>query len=193
MDVPDSRPDSGRLESTERVRGGLFITRRGPALPLRLLAPRYTNEQAKGSDTTMSDSALRDRGHASSSSPRFSDDSDPAVDADEVLAIFNDEHACAILRTIGDQALPAKAITEQVDSSRATVYRRLNRLEEAGVVSTTMAYHSEGHHREHYYTALDEVQLSFAGGDVSVEAVTADSANEHNDASSPFEITGNVS
>lgn len=155
-----------------------------------MLAPRYTVGRAYGSDTTMSDSALRHRGHASSGSPRFSDDSDPAVDADEVLAIFDDEHACAILRTIADGPLPAKAITEQVESSRATVYRRLNRLEEAGVVSTTMAYHSAGHHREHYSAALEEVQLSFAGGDVSVEAVTADSESDHNDTSSAFEITG---
>ena len=46
----------------------------------------------------------------------------------------------------------------------------LNRLEDAGLVDTTMAYHSEGHHRKQYFAELNEFRLSFEEGDVAVEA-----------------------
>ena len=51
-----------------------------------------------------------------------------------------------------------------------TVRYALNRLEDAGLVDTTMAYHSEGHHRKHYFAEQNEFRLSFEEGDIAVEA-----------------------
>jgi DNA-binding transcriptional ArsR family regulator len=107
---------------------------------------------------------------ATDTPPGVPERDDPSVDPDELLALLSDDHARTILRTIGEEGLPARTVAERLDLSRATVYRRLNRLESAGAVRTTMAVHAEGHHRKHYHATLDEVTLSFDGGDVAVEA-----------------------
>lgn len=121
----------------------------------------------------MSESAFDDPADAvttpANTPPGVPERTERTIDAEELLCLLSDEYARSILRTIGDDGLPARRIAERLDLSRATVYRRLNRLEDAGMVETAMAYHSEGHHRKHYRAALDEVLLSFDGGDVVVE------------------------
>ncbi|MFC4408179.1 ArsR/SmtB family transcription factor [Haloarchaeobius iranensis] len=124
----------------------------------------------------MSNSALEKRpkknAKPSNSRPGLSREKEPSVDPDELLSLLSDDHARAILKVISEQGRPARTIAERLDLSRATVYRRLNRLEDAGLVDTTMAYHSEGHHRKHYFAELNEFRLSFDGGDVAVETTT---------------------
>ena len=120
----------------------------------------------------MSDSALDSRNGIATPAttpPGVPERDEPSIDPDELLSLLSDEYARSILKTIGEDGLPARTIAERLDLSRATVYRRLNRLEAAGMVDTTMAYHSEGHHRKHYHAALDEVLLSFDDGVVAVE------------------------
>lgn len=124
----------------------------------------------------MSNSALekrpKDVANSSDSRPGIPSREQPNVDPDELLSLLSDDHARAILKAISEEARPARTISERTGLSRATVYRRLNRLEDAGLVDTTMAYHSEGHHRKHFFAELDEVRLSFQEGDVAVEATT---------------------
>lgn len=137
----------------------------------------------------MSDSALRHRSQPKTVSCRTHDDVPAAVDPDDVLDVLSDEHARAVLETVTGEALPAKAITERLDVSRATVYRRLDRLEAAGVVVSTTALHSEGHHRNHYRATLEDIELSFAGGGLSVEA--ADGQRDDNrDTGCPYPVPG---
>ncbi|WP_257300391.1 winged helix-turn-helix domain-containing protein [Haloarchaeobius sp. FL176] len=122
----------------------------------------------------MSNSALENRAtevtKPSNGRPELPGQEEQSVDPDELLALLSDDHARAILKTISEQGRPARNIAERTDLSRATVYRRLNRLEDAGLVDTTMAYHSEGHHRKHYFAEQNEFRLSFEEGDIAVEA-----------------------
>jgi DNA-binding transcriptional ArsR family regulator len=122
----------------------------------------------------MSNSALENRAtevtKPSNNRPGLPNQEEQSVDPDELLSLLSDDHARAILKTISEEGRPARTIAERTDLSRATVYRRLNRLEDAGLVDTTMAYHSEGHHRKHYFAELNEFRLSFEEGDVAVEA-----------------------
>lgn len=92
------------------------------------------------------------------------------VDTDELLALLSDDHARDILDTLGEEALSARALIDRLDVSRATVYRRLNRLEEASVVETQMTFDPEGHHRKQYRVTIDELQLSFEEDGLTVAA-----------------------
>jgi DNA-binding transcriptional ArsR family regulator len=92
--------------------------------------------------------------------PTASDTTVPS-DATELLSVIGDEYARAVLRTLGDDALPAREITDRVDASRATVYRRLDRLTEIGVVETSMAYDADGHHRTQFRIAVDGLRFEF--------------------------------
>jgi DNA-binding HxlR family transcriptional regulator len=92
--------------------------------------------------------------------PTASDTTAPS-DATELLSVIGDEYARVVLRTLGDNALTAREITDRVDASRATVYRRLNRLTEIGVVETSMAYDANGHHRTQFRVTVDGLWFEF--------------------------------
>jgi len=115
---------------------------------------------------------VNDAAKPSNTRPRPHDQNEPSVDPEELLSLLSDDYARSILKTISEQGRPARKIAERTDLSRPTVYRRLNRLEEAGLVDTRVALHSEGHHRQHYIATLSEVQLSFEEGQVTVEGMT---------------------
>lgn len=125
---------------------------------------------------TTSDSTFGNRRPASTRH-RGRDDSAPDLDPHELLALLSDDDARAILEAVTDEGLSANAITDRLDASRATVYRRLNRLEDAGLVASTMTFQAEGHHRKQYHASLDEVALSFESGEITVETASADSPN----------------
>lgn len=108
----------------------------------------------------------------SSSHPALSDESRPSVNPEELLSLLSDEYGREVLKLISETALPAREIADRIDASRATVYRRLDRLKEAGVVETSMTVHSEGHHRQRFHASLDEASLSFEEEGIRVEHAT---------------------
>lgn len=99
-----------------------------------------------------------------------SDDEPPSVDSGEVLTMLGDEYAREILKTISADPLPAREIAERLELSRATVYRRLNRLESAGVVEASVSYHPEGHHRKRFTVDLDRLVLSIDTDRIDVDS-----------------------
>lgn len=86
---------------------------------------------------------------------------EPAIDPTDTLALLSDEYARDILEVLGDEPLPAREIYNRLDVSRATVYRRLERLESAGLVASSTAIHPDGHHREQFSLALDRIHVQF--------------------------------
>lgn len=67
-----------------------------------------------------------------------------------------------------EEAVPAREIADRLDISRPTVYRRTGSLRAAGLVDTSLALHSEGHHRQQFRATVDEVSLSFEDGEITV-------------------------
>lgn len=102
-------------------------------------------------------------------------DPSPDVATDDLLALLGDEYACDILRTIEDDPMPARAIVEQRDMSRPTVYRRLELLTDAGIVAARMRPDSDGHHRQEFHLVVDEIELQ-VGADGIDSLVQADGA-----------------
>ncbi len=90
------------------------------------------------------------------------------VESTQLLPLLGDEYVIEILRTIGEAAAPAREIAEEVGVSRATVYRRLDRLEEAGLVQASMLYNPDGHHKQQYEVAVDRVHLDIGDGSLEV-------------------------
>jgi predicted transcriptional regulator len=91
------------------------------------------------------------------------------VDQETLLALVSDEYARAILDTLGTRCLPARELIQRVDASRATVYRRLDRLEEAGIVGSSMEIHPDGHHRKQFQVTIERVNLAFEPDGVTVD------------------------
>jgi DNA-binding transcriptional ArsR family regulator len=92
-----------------------------------------------------------------------------AVDTDEFLSLVSDDYARRVLAALADEPLPARAVVERIDASRPTVYRRLERLEAAGVVESSMSVHPDGHHRRQFRVAVERVRLGLERDGVAVD------------------------
>jgi DNA-binding transcriptional ArsR family regulator len=96
-------------------------------------------------------------------------DQDESIDMEALLSILSDDYAREILKAVSSDPLPAPEIADRLDFSKPTVYRRLNRLEEIGVVETSLAYDPDGHHRKQFQATLDQVVLSIDTDDIAVD------------------------
>jgi predicted transcriptional regulator len=119
---------------------------------------------------------------APDSTPDCDAESEPAVETADVesatlLDLLDDEYARELLRLIADEARPARELIESSSASKPTVYRRLNRLEEAGLVATRTALDPDGHHHQVYRATIDEVRIALDDGGVSASAVATSLAD----------------
>jgi hypothetical protein len=56
-----------------------------------------------------------------------------------VLDLLEDEYTRRILEALAEEPRPARELIEATDASRATVYRRLNSLQDHGLVEVILA------------------------------------------------------
>lgn len=78
---------------------------------------------------------------------------------EDLLALLDAEYAQSILAAIRSDAKPARTLAEECGASRPTVYRRLNGLEDAGLVESEVAYDADGHHRTVFRATLDSLTV----------------------------------
>lgn len=93
------------------------------------------------------------------------------ADGDEILSLVSDEYAQRILDALGEEPLAARELVNRLDASRATVYRRLNRLESTGVVESSMTIHPEGHHRKEFRITVERMDLTFGSDGVMIDVL----------------------
>jgi DNA-binding IclR family transcriptional regulator len=83
------------------------------------------------------------------------------------LDLLSDEYACRILGALDERPMPAAELADACGMSRPTAYRRLDRLETAGLVTADLAYDPDGHHRRRYHLALDQLEVRIGADGVS--------------------------
>jgi predicted transcriptional regulator len=91
----------------------------------------------------------------------------------ELLALLDDEHVRTILEAVRTETKPARALADECGVSRPTVYRRLNDLEDAGLVESRLALDADGHHRTVFRATLQRVSVDLTGDGLSI-TVTRD-------------------
>lgn len=91
-------------------------------------------------------------------------------DAPEHLCLLNDTYARDILSALASEPQSGRALAENCDISRPTVYRRLNRLEAAGFVTTELSPDPDGHHRNEFHLVRDRLTVVIDDGSVAVTA-----------------------
>jgi len=92
--------------------------------------------------------------------------------APAVLDILDSEHTRAILRTLAEGPRLGQELIATCEASRSTVYRRLDRLEAAGIVTTDSYLDPDGHHCESYRLQRDRltVRIESEGLTVTLQA-----------------------
>ncbi|SEH63188.1 Helix-turn-helix domain-containing protein [Halopenitus malekzadehii] len=92
-------------------------------------------------------------------------------DEDAVLAVLDDEYARAILAHLTIEPMSVDELCTACEMSDATAYRRLNRLQDADLVTEQQELDPDGHHYKRYAATVEAVTVTFADGDYEV-AVT---------------------
>lgn len=100
------------------------------------------------------------------------------VAVDALVELLNDEYAPDILARIHEEPKGARTLAEECDASRPTVYRRLNRLREAGVVDEEMRYDEDGHHHKAFRLVADAAELRLAESGFEAELSTSEPSAE---------------
>lgn len=83
------------------------------------------------------------------------------TDPEELLSLLGDEYARAVLEAIAQTPRSGREIVDETGFSKATVYRRLDRLEEAGLVASQTVFDPDGHHRERFHTTFEGATCRF--------------------------------
>ena len=84
-----------------------------------------------------------------------------------VLSAVADPDCRTILAAV-DERLTASEIATVTDIPRSTVYRKLDRLHEAGMLETTRRFETEGKHPTEYVRSFDRIGISVDGEDFTV-------------------------
>jgi len=73
------------------------------------------------------------------------------------LDLLSDSYACEILCALDDGPLAADDLVDRCGMSRPTVYRRLDRLTDTGLVDAQPSLSADGHHKQQYRLSLAAV------------------------------------
>ena len=97
-------------------------------------------------------------------------------DLSAIASLLEDEYARAILRHTSEQPRSANDLMDCCDASKATTYRRIDRLREHDLLESYQEYDPDGHHYKRYVATVDEVSVTFEDGAYEV-AVTRSATN----------------
>lgn len=100
----------------------------------------------------------------------------------DVFALLDDEYARTLLAATSTEPMTPTELSQQCEMSRATVYRRLNALEECGLVTSELELDADGHHTKRYEAQLDELSVILADGQFEVEIETRTTTQQVADA-----------
>lgn len=78
-----------------------------------------------------------------------------AIPSETVLSLLGDTYARRILLLLVERPRTGRELTTATDMSRPTVYRRLERLREAGLVGSELQLDPDGHHRNRFHATVN--------------------------------------
>ncbi|ELZ41634.1 winged helix-turn-helix domain-containing protein [Halorubrum tebenquichense] len=94
------------------------------------------------------------------------EESAPELSTDRLLDLFGDEYTRRVFEAVSERPRGGRAVAEAADVSRATAYRRLNDLRDAGLVTSEYHIASDGHHCKQFAASAQHLSISLDGGDI---------------------------
>jgi len=99
---------------------------------------------------------------------------DERLSTAKLFDLFGDEYTRRVYNVIAEQPRSGRAVAETADVSRATAYRRLNDLRDAGLVRTELMICEDGHHREQFEAVETSLSVSLDGDGIDTVVSVAD-------------------
>jgi DNA-binding transcriptional ArsR family regulator len=91
-----------------------------------------------------------------------------------LLRAIEDPDCRRILEATGGRALSANELTERYDLPSSTVYRKLERLTDLGLVEERIRIHRTGRHVSEYRRCVGDVRFSVVEGEAELELLRED-------------------
>ncbi|SDJ24762.1 Helix-turn-helix domain-containing protein [Halovenus aranensis] len=100
--------------------------------------------------------------------------------AESLLELLGDEYTQRVLAALGEDPMTGSELIDRADVSKATAYRRLDDLQEADIVESTLHVDPDGHHCEQYSLAVSDMAVSLGsdGFEVEFDVGAPDTAGE---------------
>jgi DNA-binding HxlR family transcriptional regulator len=86
------------------------------------------------------------------------------------LRLLDDAYAREILAALADTPMRGRDLIERCEASRATVYRRLDRLQSAGFVTAEATVDPNGHHCRTFRLVRSDLTVRVEDGGITVVA-----------------------
>jgi len=96
----------------------------------------------------------------------------------ELLELLGDEYTRRVLTAVTQQPRSGSEVMDIADVSKATAYRRLGELEDAGLVESKTVFDPDGHHHEQFAAVVESVDVQFDTDGLSVSIETEDSSDQ---------------
>lgn len=93
----------------------------------------------------------------------------------DLLELLDAEYTRDIIEAIREEPKSARRLADECGASRPTVYRRLNTLQEAGLVESELAYDADGHHRTVFEATVETLSVDVTDDGLSVTVNTGGS------------------
>lgn len=90
-------------------------------------------------------------------------------DPTDVIELLDDDYAREILVAASVEPMSADALGEACDASLPTVYRRVDELEDAGLLDVQTLPDDEGHHYKVYSTRMERFAVEIEDGSLDAE------------------------
>ena len=100
-------------------------------------------------------------------------------DGETLLALLDDEYARTIIVETYREPRSAAALSTACGADPSTVYRRIDRLEDRGLLEAQQRLDPEGHHYKQYRAQLEHVGVNVTadGLDVNVDYAEREAAD----------------
>lgn len=86
-----------------------------------------------------------------------------------VVTLLDDQTARRVLKETSLAARSANELAQRCEASQQTVYRRLEQLEEAGLVTDQTRVREDGHHDTVYRATLDTISIRLHDGELEFD------------------------
>ncbi len=90
-------------------------------------------------------------------------------DLADLVELLDDEHVRSILAATSAEPLSARELGDRCDVSVSTIYRRVDRLEDADLLRERTRPRPDGHHVTVYVSALERFELTVRDGELDWE------------------------
>lgn len=97
---------------------------------------------------------------------RGTDSSDAPASTEVLLDLLGDEYTRRVFEAVSESPRGGRAVADTAGVSRATAYRRLNELEDAGLVTSEYRLDPDGHHHDQYVAVVDGLSISLDDGTI---------------------------